>query len=301
MESVLISGGTGLIGRYLAARLKEKGYKVALLSRDLKQETDFQVYHWDPAKSEIDPAAVSDADYIIHLAGANIGERRWTRERRKLILDSRLKSGDILLSSVSGNIRKPRAFISASAVGYYGAVTSDKIFYEEDLPSGDFLGETCRKWEQSADRFEEIGIRTIKIRTGVVLSSHGGALAKMAIPVKMGVGSAMGNGKQYMPWIHIEDLCNIYIMAIEDVKMRGAYNAAAPDRRTNKEFTESLAHALGKPFWFPNIPAFALRMLFGEMSDILLKGSRVSSGKIISAGYSFKFPDLGNALNDLFR
>jgi uncharacterized protein (TIGR01777 family) len=218
-----------------------------------------------------------------------------------LILDSRIKSGDLLFRSVSGNAKKLKAFISASAVGYYGAVTSDKIFYEEDLPSGDFLGETCRRWEQSADRFEEIGIRTIKIRTGVVLSGHGGALAKMVIPVKMGVGSAMGNGKQYMSWIHVEDLCNIYIMAIEDVEMRGAYNAAAPDHITNKEFTKSLAQSLGKPFWFPNIPAFAIKTLFGEMSDILLKGSRVSSEKIISTGYSFKFPDLESALNDLFR
>jgi uncharacterized protein len=301
MDTVLISGGTGLVGRHLIARLKEIGYDVALLSRNSGQKTGVQIYYWDPDKSEIDSGAISDADYIIHLAGANIGERRWTSERRKLILESRVKSGDLLLRSVTGNSHKIKAFISASAVGYYGAVTSDKIFSEEDTPSGDFLGETCRKWEQSADRFEENGIRTIKIRTGVVLSSHGGALAKMVIPVRMGFGSAIGSGNQFMPWIHIEDLCNIYIRAIEDIKMRGAYNAVAPDFRTNKEFTRSLAHSLRKPFWFPNIPAFALKMLFGEMSDILLKGSRVSSGKIISTGYSFKFPDLENALNDLFQ
>jgi uncharacterized protein len=301
MDRVLISGGTGLIGKHLTAKLKEKGYNVALLSRNTGQKTGLQLYHWDPGKSEIDSGAISDADFIIHLAGANIGERRWTRERRKLILESRVKSGDLLLRSVTANNNKLKAFISASAVGYYGAITSDKIFYEEDPPSSDFLGETCLKWEQSADRFEEKGIRTIKIRTGVVLSSHGGALAKMIIPVKMGVGSAIGNGEQYMTWIHVEDLCNIYVKAIEDVKMRGAYNAAAPDHRTNKEFTKSLAQALRKPFWFPNIPAFALKILFGEMSDILLKGSRVSSEKLISEGYSFKFPDLENALNNLFR
>jgi uncharacterized protein len=301
MDTVLISGGTGLIGTHLTAKLKEKGYNVALLSRNPVQKADLQIYHWDPGKSEIDSGAISDSDYIIHLAGVNIGERRWTRERRKLILESRVKSGDLLLRSVTGNSNKLKVFISASAVGYYGAVTSDKIFYEEDPPWGDFLGETCRKWEESADRFEENGIRTIKIRTGVVLSSHEGVLAKMIIPVKMGFGSAIGNGNQYMPWIHVEDLCNIYIKAIEDVKMRGAYNAVAPDHRTNKEFTKCLAQILGQPFWFPNIPSFAFRMLFGEMSDILLKGSRVSSGKIISAGYNFKFPDLENALNNLFQ
>ena len=301
MDTVLISGGTGLIGRNLAARLKEKGYNAAFLSRNFKPTAGFPAYHWDPDKSEIDSAAISDADYIIHLAGANIGEKRWTKERRKLILESRIRSGDLLLRSLSGNSNKLKAFISASAVGYYGAVTSDKIFCEEDPPCDDFLGETCRKWEQSADRFEQIGIRTVKIRTGVVLSRHGGALAKMAVPVRMGFGSALGNGKQYIPWIHIEDLCNIYIKALEDSKIEGAYNAVAPDHRTNKDFTRSLAFSMRKPFWFPHIPAIVLKAIFGEMSAVLLKGSRVSSGKIMSAGFSFKFPDLENALNDLFR
>jgi uncharacterized protein len=301
MDKILISGGTGLIGSYLATRLKGKGYNVALLSRNPVQEHGFAMYNWDPERSVIDSGAISDADYIVHLAGANIGERRWTTERRKLIIESRVKTGDLLFKTFSDSSKKPKAFISASAVGYYGAVTSDKIFFEGDLPANDFLGNTCRQWEQSADRFEELGIRTVKIRTGVVLSRRDGALPKMALPVRIGFGSSLGNGRQYIPWIHIGDLCNIYIRAIEDSKMRGAYNAVAPDYTTNKDFTRILAHILNKPFWFPNIPAIFLKVLFGEMSAVILEGSRVSSDKIIAAGYKFLYPELRNALDDLFR
>lgn len=301
MYKVLISGGTGLIGKYLASRLMEKGYNVALLSRNPVHEPGFTIYHWDPERSVIDSGAISDVDYIVHLSGANIGERRWTKGRRKLIVESRVQTGDLLFRTISGNGNQLKAFISASATGYYGAVTSDKIFFEDDPSANDFLGETCRQWELSVDQFEGLGIRTVKIRTGVVLSRQGGALAKIALPVRMGFGAALGNGRQYMPWIHIGDLCNIYIKAIEDIKMRGAYNAVAPDHRTNKDLTESLAHVLKKPFWFPNIPAIFLKALFGEMSAVILKGSRVSSEKITAAGYKFLYPELENALYDLFR
>jgi uncharacterized protein (TIGR01777 family) len=301
MDTILIGGGTGLIGQELARRLKEKGYNIALLSRNNKKDIGFPVYHWDPDISQIDEGAISAADYIVNLAGANIGERRWTPQRRKLILESRVKSGALLLKSVCENGNKLKAFISASATGYYGAVTSDKIFSEADPPANDFLGETCRKWELSADMFEEHGIRTVKIRTGVVLSRHGGALAKMTIPVKMGFGSAFGNGRQYLPWIHIADLCDIYIRAIEDSNMSGSYDAVAPEHKTNKDFTRCLAQVLKKPFWFPDIPAIFLKAILGEMSAVLLQGSRVSSEKITATGYKFRFPDLETALNDLYR
>ncbi len=194
---------------------------------------------------------------------------------------------------------KPKAFISASAIGYYGAITAEKVFYETDLPASDFLGETCRLWEQSADKFKNSDTRVVKIRTGVVLAEQGGALSKMIVPVKLGFGSAIGSGKQYMPWIHIDDLCNIYIKAIEDIQMSGAYNAVAPQHTTNVEFTRALASILKKPFWFPAIPAFMLKMIFGEMAEMLLRGSRVSSEKIIKAGYKFKFANLQAALTDL--
>ena len=301
METVIVTGGTGLIGRYLCEKLKEKGYNVALLSRNSNPDSDIPVYSWDPDKKMIDPEAISTADYIIHLAGAGIGDKRWTKKRKELISDSRIKTCELLFNKVEESGTKLKAFISASGIGYYGAVTSDKIFSETDHSSGDFIGEICRQWENAADRFEESGIRTVKIRTGIVLTEKGGALARMTPTVKMGIGSALGNGRQYLPWIHVEDLCNIYIKAIEDISLKGAYNAVAPEHVTNREFLRTLAKVLEQPFFFPAVPSFALKILFGKMSGILLNGSRVSADKIISAGYNFKFPDLENALKNLFQ
>lgn len=301
MTTILISGGSGLIGRHLCKKLKEKGYNVAILSRTKQpnNNSDIQIYTWNLDKKEIEKKALETADYIIHLAGANIWDKRWTTTRKQLIIDSRVKTGQLIFDKIKENKHKLKAFISASAVGYYGAITSDKIFSETDPPADDFLGETCRQWEQSADRFEELGVRTVKIRTAPVLTKQGGALAKMITPVKMGIGSAIGNGKQYLPWIHINDLCGIYIKAIEDMQMNGAYNAVAPDHRVNEDFIRTLARVLKKPFWFPNIPAIAMKIIFGRMSEVVLKGSRVSSDKIRKAGYIFQFPDLENALTDL--
>lgn len=299
MSTVLISGGTGLIGRHLCEKLKNKGYSVSILSRVGKQGSGIRTYAWDIDKREIDEQAIESADYIIHLAGENIGEKRWTNKRKQLIIDSRIKSSQLLFEATKNSNKKIKAFISASAIGYYGAITSDKIFSEADPFATDFLGKTCRQWEKSADRFEELGIRTVKIRTGVVLTKHGGALAKMITPFKLGIVSAIGNGLQYLPWIHIEDLCNIYIKAIEDPKMSGAYNAVSPDHKTNRDFTKTLARILKKQLWFPNIPAIVMKIIFGEMSAMLLKGSRVSSEKVIIAGYKFNFPNLERALVNL--
>jgi uncharacterized protein (TIGR01777 family) len=300
LENVIITGGTGLIGKHLCKKLKEKGYNVAILSRKGNTDRDIPVYFWDSDKNMIDTKAISAADYIIHLAGAGIGDKRWTKKRRQLIYDSRIKTCEFLFNKVQESGTKLKAFLTASGIGYYGAVTSEKIFSETDQPSGDFIGEICRQWENSANSFEESGIRTVKIRTGIVLARKGGAMARMIIPVKMGIGSALGSGRQYIPWIHIEDLCNIYIKAIVDSSLTGAYNAVAPQHKTNREFMRTLAVVLRKPFFFPKIPSFAINLLFGKMSAIILKGSRVSADKIVSAGYTFKFRDLDNALRNLF-
>lgn len=289
------------MGKHLSKKLKEKGYSVAVLSRTSKKDVDIPTYSWDIEKKQIDKEAIETADCIIHLAGASIAEKRWTAKRKQLIIDSRVKSGQLIFDKVKENKNKLKIFISASAIGYYGAVTSDKIFSETDPPANDFLGETCKQWEQSADRFEELGIRTVKIRTGIVLSKQGGALEKMITTVKMGIGSPLGSGKQYMPWIHIDDLCGIYIKAIEDAQMNGAYNAVAPNHKTNSDFTKEMAHVLKKPLWLPNVPSIALKIIFGSMSAIILKGSRVSSEKIKAAGYNFLFPDLESALIDLCK
>jgi len=301
MSTVLITGGTGLVGKHLHKRLKEKGYDVSILTRAKKQETEIPTYTWDLEKSEIQKEAIETADYIIHLAGANIGDKRWTDKRKQLIIDSRVKTGELIYNKIKEQNKDLQAFISASAIGYYGTISSDKIFTEKDLPANDFLGNTCRQWEQTTDRFKDLGIRTVKIRTGVVLTKQGGALSKMTTPVRMGIGSAIGNGKQYLPWIHIDDLCSFYIKAIEDTQIEGAYNAAAPDQKTNKEFTRILARILKKPFWFPNVPAITMKLIFGKMSGILLEGSRISTDKLKASGYNFLFPDLESALNDLIR
>lgn len=296
---ILITGGTGLIGKELGRKLKQKEYSVAVLSRHKNHDTDIQTYLWNPEKNEIENGAIETADYIIHLAGANISEKNWKKERKKVIVDSRVKTADFLYSKIkkSGNILK--AFISASAVNYYGTVTSDKIFTEDDPPANDFLGITCRKWEESAFRFQKLGIRTVIIRTGVVLSGKGGALSKMQLPVRLGIGSPVGSGRQYLPWIHIDDLCNIYIKAIEDSKMDGAYNAVAPDHITNKDFMKTIARVQKMPFWAPKVPAFVMKALYGKMADILLKGSRVSSARIREAGYTFRFSSLESAIGNL--
>ena len=299
METILISGGTGLIGRHLFRKLKDKGYTVAFLSRASRQDMDIPTFAWDIENNEIEKDAIETADYIINLAGANIGNKRWTKKRRQIISDSRVKTGQLIFDKIKENKNRLKAFISASATGYYGTITTDKIFSETDPPSNDFLGEICRQWEQSADNFKKLGIRTVKIRTAIVLTKQGGALAEMITPVKLRIDSAIGHGKQFMPWIHIDDLCGIYIKAIEDTQMNGVYNAVSPDHRTNREFTETLSRVLNKPFWFPRVPPFLLKLIFGKMSEILLKGSRVSSEKIIKAGYRFKFPNLENSLEDL--
>lgn len=301
MATVLITGGTGLVGKHLCKRLQEKGYDIAILSRVGKQEAAIPAYTWDLSKKEIQKEAIDTADYIIHLAGTNIIDKRWTAKRKQLIIDSRIKTGQLIFSKIKEQNKDLQAFISASAIGYYGTTTSDKIFTETNLPANDFLGNTCRQWEQMADRFRDLGIRTVKIRTSVVLTRQEGALSKMVTPVKMGIGSAIGTGRQYLPWIHIDDLCGIYIKAIEDTQMDGVYNAVAPDHKTNKEFTRTLARVLKKPFWFPNVPAITMKLMFGKMSGILLKGSRISADKIKSAGYNFLFPDLENALTDLLK
>ena len=296
---VLIAGGTGLIGQHLSRRLLEQGYELAVLSRSNSQKSHAISYSWNPDQNEINKEAVNSCEYIINLAGENIGAKRWTGKRKQEILESRIKSTLLIFNNLEKN-HKLSAYITASAIGYYGALTSKDIFHETDAPANDFLGQTCKEWEEAADIFARKGVRTVKIRTGIVLSKEGGALAKLKIPIRLGFASALGHGKQYMPWIHIEDLCNIYIQTIKNIEMIGPYNAVAPEHVTNRVFTQKAAHALHRPFWFPNIPARLIKLFFGEMSDMLLTGSRISNQKIESIGYTYQFPNLDSAFNELF-
>ncbi len=299
MPNILISGGTGLIGNHLSKRLQKKGYTVYILSRS--GTTNHKTFTWSPRQNKIDSKAVKIADYIIHLSGSNIGAKRWTRKRKKEIIDSRVNTANLIFRSCKKQGVFPRAFISASGTGYYGMQTIQKIFTEADSPANDFLGNTCRRWEQAADMFEEKGVRTVKIRTGIVLSRAGGALPILAKLAKSGLGAVIGTGKQYMPWIHIDDLCNIYIKALEDEQMKGAYNAVAPEHITNKQFTKTLACALHKPLFLPPIPGIIIKLFYGKMAGMLLKGSRVSSRKIRERKYHFQFREFHQAIINLFE
>lgn len=299
MTKVLISGGTGLVGRNLVKKLLKQGYEVAVLSRTKNSTLEVPSYHCDYTTNQIDNEAVNTADFIIHLAGANISEKRWSTKRKQEILDSRVKTGELIMNCIDDQQKNLKAFISASATGYYGAVTSDNIFSEEDNNYDDFIGNTCKSWEHVADKFQSKGIRTIKIRTGIVLTKENGALAKMTMPLKFRIGALLGNGHQYMSWIHVDDLCDIYIKAIEDVKMKGAYNAVSPQNLTYKELNEQLNPFFQKQFFTIKISEFVLKIIFGKMAEILLTGSKVSSDKLIKAGFKFTFPTIQSALTNL--
>jgi len=295
-SSVLITGGSGLIGRYLTSLLLTEGYKVSHLSRNSNQFGRIRVYRWDPEKKFVDPEIFDGIDYIIHLAGANIGEKRWTKKRKDEITSSRIDSAKLLYDTVSTNHIKIKAFISASAIGYYGSRYTEDIYREKDPPSEDFLGTTCRLWEEAADHFTRINVRTVKIRTGVVIEKSDSALSKLLIPARVGIYPRLGSGRQYMPWIHIEDLCNIYIKAIRDKRMEGAFNAVAPQHVTQTEFMRSLAKAMNRTFFNPPVPSLLLRVFLGKMSEVILGGSRVSSEKIEVAGYNFLYKKLDEAI-----
>ncbi len=298
-KNVLISGGSGFIGSHLTGLLIAKGYSVSILSRSEKQNKgDIFYYKWDVANQTIDESAVLNADYIIHLAGENIAEKRWTAKRKAAIIDSREKSTQLLYSVIKKNNKKLDAFISASAVGIYGAVNGEEICSENTPPANDFLGYTCQKWEGALDFIENLNIRTVKIRTGLVLGKNDGFLKKLIPLFKFRLGSALGSGKQYMPWIHVDDLCNIYLQAVLNPNMEGAYNAAVNDNTTNTIFSKTLARIFGYSIWLPNVPAFVLKLVMGEMAVIVLTGRRVSSDKIEETGFQFKFKNLEEALRD---
>ena len=301
VPSVLIAGGSGLIGRYLTSTLMGEGYTVSHLSRQTNGFGKVRVFRWDPAKGYLNPRVFEGIDYLVNLSGANIGEKRWTRRRKEEILNSRVVSTELLFKTIEGNGINLKAYISASAAGYYGSVTSDKIFSEDDAPGVDFLGSTCRLWEEGADQFAGPGIRTVKIRTAVVMEKNDSALSRLMAPARFGLVTRLGSGKQYFPWIHIYDLCNIYLKAIMDENIHGAYNAVAPQHINHNDFVGTMAAVMKRPVFLPPVPSPILRLFLGEMSDIVLKGSRISSDKIVKAGFKFRFDRLDEALKNAIQ
>lgn len=302
MTTVLITGGTGMIGSALIARLKAKGYFIHVLSRSVpEEETEGeQTFRWDPSNGQIDPAALEGVNGIVHLAGAGIADKRWTVSRKRVLLESRTKSAELLKTQMREVAGGFRFFITASGSNYYSTERREHIFKESDDPGSDFLAQICVEWERAA--FDNNPAQRIcAIRTAMVLSASGGALEKLAAPVKWGLGAALGSGKQFNPWIHIDDLVGIYVKAIEDERMTGAYNAVADQYLTQREMTNAIASAYNKKIWLPNVPGWALRIVLGEMSNMLLKGSRLSNDKLLDLGYKFKYPRIDAALNDLIR
>lgn len=301
-KNILISGGSGFIGTHLTNLLIENGFSVSILSRsDKKNTANISYFKWDVANHTIDEAAVLNADYVIHLAGENIAEKRWTRKRKATIVESRVQSVQLIYSVLKKNNKKLDAFISASAIGIYGAVNGEEICTEETPIAHDFLGYACQRWEDSIDFIENLHIRTVKIRTGLVLGRNDGFLKKLIPAFKWRLGAALGSGKQYMPWIHVDDLCNIYYHAIVDSSMYGPFNAAINDNTNNIIFSKTLARVLGYSIWLPNIPAFLIKLGMGEMSKIVLTGRRVSSDKMEQTGFHFKFTNLEEALKDCLK
>lgn len=301
MKTVLITGGSGMIGQRLSEMLIQKGYYVIWLSRERHIKAEIPRYKWDLQAGKIDKEALEEADIIVHLAGVGIADGRWTKKRKQAIVESRIDTAQLLLDKLKEMNIKIDAFVSASAIGYYGPVTSDKVFTEEDEHAkDDFLAETCYKWEKQAEQFTvDLGVRSASIRTGVVLSKDSELIKKAVFPTKLGLAAPLGKGSQYMPWIHIDDLCQIYIKAIEDKTMTGAYNAVAPEDVTNAQFMKTVAEVLNKPMFLPPVPGFVFKLVLGETAQVILEGSRVSSQKIQDVGYEFTYKTLSRALKKI--
>lgn len=275
--------------------LIQQGHAVTHLGRT-KKTGKIPSFVWDVEQGIIEEEAFHGVDTIVHLAGAGVADQRWTKNRKQEILESRTKS-TALLARYLEKYPNVKTVVSASAIGYYGFGLSDQEYTEESNPGTDYLASVVRAWEGEVDKIQNK--RIVKLRVGIVLSERGGALNEMMKPIQWGIGAPLGTGKQYMSWIHLDDLCRMFMKAAEDHTMRGVYNATGPDAVTNKELTRAIAKALHKPLWLPPIPKFVLKIVVGEMADIVLNGSIVTSQKIQQAGFTYQFNSLEEALHDL--
>jgi hypothetical protein len=295
---VIVTGSTGLVGSALVRSLLADGHEVTRLVRGGAQgfrAPGTTAVHWDPERGEIDAGELEGHDAAVHLAGESIAEGRWDDEKKRRILESRVKGTQLIAGALAGLNAKPKVLVSASAVGFYGD-RGDEVVREESASGTDFLSEVCREWEKATLQASQAGLRVVHLRIGVVLSAEGGALPRMVTPFKLGVGGRVGSGRQYMSWITLDDLVSVIRRAIEDESLRGPFNAVAPRPVTNAEFTKALGRVLGRPTIFP-VPAFAARLAFGEMADaLLLAGARVEPARLNEAGFEFKHAEIEGAL-----
>ena len=301
MKNILITGGSGLVGTRLSKLLIAKGYHVGHLTRGKVVSNDPEItnFQWNINKQTIDPEALQFADIIIHLAGAGVVEKRWSPERKKEILNSRVMSTRLLYTALANQKHHVECLVSASAIGIYGADTGHELMHEQSAPSDEFLANVVVKWEDEVNKISGLNIRTTLLRIGIVLANEGGALPQMVTPVKWWLGSPLGSGDQIVSWIHIDDLCNIFLFAIENQEMNGIFNAVAPSPVANTELMQTIARKLHKPLFMPNVPSFVMKFLLGEMAEVVLGGNKVSARKIIKAGFKFKYPELSLALKNL--
>lgn len=288
-----------MVGARLTALLKEQGYQVAHLRRSRKN-ADVETHLWQPASGHIEKDAFKDVKVIVHLAGAGIADKRWTAKRKEEIWKSRTEGAALIRLTLKKNQHQVHTFISASGINYYGLTDNVRAWIESDPPGHDFMAQVTQAWEREADAFNADGIRVVKIRTGVALGTESIALRRIAQPIRFFVGAPLGTGRQFFNWIHIDDLCAIYIKAIRDVSMRGVYNAVAPSPVNNRELTAEMAKILKRPLWAPPVPGFLVKLIAGEVAEVVLKGGKVSAGKIQDCGFVFQFRTLRSALADIY-
>ena len=305
MERILISGATGLVGKQLCKLLYQEGYEINILSRSAGKNKNYHYYRWDLEANYIDESVFEKKiDYIIHLAGAGIADKLWTKKRKAEIISSRVGGIDLLYNSLQKLSYKPKAFLSASAIGIYGNRPDHKIldeFSQIDKESSEFLVQSCLEWESASDKIEAIGIRTIKFRIGIVLSTQGGALVKMMMSLPTRILPYFGNGKQVYSWIHIEDLCRIVLHLLKKQDAHGVYNAVSPNPVSNKEMTTNISSASNQKSIFVPVPKLALQLAMGEMSSVILDSANVYPKRILEDGFVFNFSDNTEAIRDLLK
>lgn len=299
-KHILITGATGMIGKRLLAALLQSGHSIAVLSRKRKNIPGVKVYLWDIYHNKIEKECMHGIDTIIHLAGENIAAEKWTDKRKRQIIDSRVWSTRLLYQTIKDTDTKIETLISASAVGYYGD-SGEEILTEESPAGYGFMAGCCEQWEAAVDKGKQLGIRIVKLRTGVILAKKEGALPALEKPIRFFAGAALGSGKQWIPWLHIDDLVAMYTQAIQNTLISGAYNACAPFPVTNATLTKAIAQKLHRPVWPFNVPEKILKLILGEMSEVVFMSTNTSAQKILATDFRFRYTRLEDALSDIYN